>query len=413
MLAAGGSLVLLAAVLAFATARPRGLPEATVALPAAGIVLLLGWVPPADAGHQALTILPTLGFLAAILLLAHLADLDGVFTWLGARLARACRGRPRRLLVLTFAAAAGTTAVLSLDATVVLLTPVVFATAKRLELPPRPHLYACAHLSNSASTLLPVSNLTNLLAFSASGLSFAGFTALMALPWLVTIAIELGVFFRFFARDLTGEAGAPAGEIPPTPVFALVVLAVTLAGFGVAPLMHVEPVVVAAIAAVVLAARALSARRVRVPTLIAEANPLLCLFVLGLAVVVEAVSRHLLGEPLRALLPDTPGLPQLLLTAGVAAVLANLVNNLPATLLLLSVLGPHPAPGILLAVLLGVNLGPNATYLGSLATLLWRRVLLGQGESPRWRDFLRLGTLTVPTTLAASTAALWLALQLK
>jgi arsenical pump membrane protein len=410
VLAAGGSLGLLAAVLGFATVRPRGLPEATIALPAAGIVLLAGWVTPADAWHQALTILPTLGFLAAILLLAHLADLDGVFHWLGARLAVACRGKPRRLLVLTFAAAAGTTAVLSLDATVVLLTPVVFATAKRLELPPRPHLYACAHLSNSASTLLPVSNLTNLLAFSASGLSFAGFTALMALPWLVAIAIELGVFARFFARELTGQACAEAAEIPPTPVFALVVLAVTLAGFGVAPLLHVEPVVVAAIAAVVLATRALSGRRVRVWTLVAEANPLLCLFVLGLAVVVEAVSRHLLGEPLRALLPDSTGLPQLLLTALIAAVLANLVNNLPATLLLLSVLGPHPAPGILLAVLLGVNLGPNATYLGSLATLLWRRVLVGAGEPPRWRDFLRLGVITVPTTLAASVVALWLVL---
>lgn len=401
--------MLLAAVLAFAVARPRGLPEATLAIPAAGIVLLLGWVSPEDAKHQTLQILPTLGFLAAILLLAHLADNDGVFSWLGARLARASRGSPRRLLVLTFAAAAGTTAVLSLDATVVLLTPVVLATANRLRVRARPHVYACAHLSNSASTLLPVSNLTNLLAFSVSGLSFLRFTELMLLPWLVSVLIELAVFLRFFARDLDGTA-EPDGEIPPAPVFALVVLGVTLAGFGVAPLFGVEPVWVAALAAAVLAARALSARRVRVRTLVEEANPLLCLFVLGLAIVVEAVSQHLLGDPLRALLPDTVGLPELLLTALVAAVLANLLNNLPATLLLLSVLGPQPAPGILLAVLLGVNLGPNATYLGSLATLLWRRVLSGAGLNPKWRDFLRLGLLTVPTTLGASVVALWLVL---
>jgi arsenical pump membrane protein len=399
-------LTLLVAVLAVAVGRPWGVPEATAALPAAGVVLLAGWVSLDDARHQVVAMLPTLGFLAAILLLAHLADLDGVFGWLGARLAAACRGRPRRLLVLTFAAAAGTTAVLSLDATVVLLTPVVFATANRLRLRARPHVYACAHLANSASTLLPVSNLTNLLAFSASGLSFAGFAGLMVLPWLVTLAIELAVFLRFFARDLTGTAAESATPIPPTPMFALVVLGVTLVGFGVAPLLNVEPVWVAAIAAVVLASRALSAKRVRVRTLVAEANPLLCLFVLGLAIVVEAVSQHLLGDPLRALLPDTIGLPQLLLTALIAAVLANLVNNLPATLLLLSVLGPHPAAGILLAVLLGVNLGPNATYLGSLATLLWRRVLAA--NPPVWRDFARLGVLTVPATLAASVVALWL-----
>jgi arsenical pump membrane protein len=227
----------------------------------------------------------------------------------------------------------------------------------------------------------------------------------MVLPWLVTLAIELAVFLRFFARDLTGTAAEPAAPIPPTPVFALVVLGVTLVGFGVAPLLNVEPVWVAAIAAVVLASRALSTKRVRVRTLVAEANPLLCLFVLGLAIVVEAVSRHLLGDPLRVLLPDTTGLPQLLLTALIAAVLANLVNNLPATLLLLSVLGPHPPTGILLAVLLGVNLGPNATYLGSLATLLWRRVLAA--NPPAWCDFARLGVLTVPATLGASVVALW------
>ncbi|HVW40883.1 MAG TPA: SLC13 family permease [Amycolatopsis sp.] len=346
---------------------------------------------------------PTLGFLAAILVVAHLAGVYGVFTWLGARLAAACHGRPRRLLVLTFAAAAGTTAVLSLDATVVLLTPVVYATAKRLGLTPRPHVFACAHLSNSASTLLPISNLTNLLAFSASGLSFGAFTRLMALPWLVTIIVELGIFARFFATDLEG-VGTEEADVPPAPVFALIVVGLTLAGFGVAPLLRVAPVWVAAAAAGVLAARALAQRLVRVPELVKAANPLLCLVVLLLAALVDLVPHNVLG----ALLPDGTGLPALLLTAVIAAVLANVVNNLPATLLLLAALGPTPAAGLVLAVLVGVNLGPNATYHGSLATLLWRRSL---PERPAARDFFRLGALTVPVTLGAAVVALWSGLR--
>jgi arsenical pump membrane protein len=406
------SLLLLVAVLAFAMRRPRGLPEALVAVPAAGVVLLLGLVSPASAGRRVLEILPTLGFLAAILLLAYLASVDGVFDWLGGRLAEACHGKPRHLLVLTFGAAAGVTAILSLDATVVLLTPVVFATATGLRLRAKPHVYACAHLANSASTLLPVSNLTNLLAFSASGLTFAGFTALMALPWLVTLAIELVVFLRFFATDLVGHAEREPAAGVQAPMFALVVLGLTLAGFGVGSLVGVEPVWVATAAALVLAVRGLVRRTVRPWTLVTEASPLLCLFVLGLAVVVEAVSEHFLGGALRAILPDSAGLPELLLTALVAALLANLVNNLPATLILLSVLGPQPNTGVLLAVLLGVNIGPNMTYLGSLATLLWRRVLAGAGITPTLREFVKLGLFTVPVCLAGSVLALWCGLGL-
>jgi arsenical pump membrane protein len=126
---------------------------------------------------------PTVGFLAAILVLAHLAGAEGVFRYAGSAAARFSRGSPRRLLVMVFVIAATVTAALSLDATVVLLTPVVFATAAAVRVPARPHVYACTHLANSASLLLPVSNLTNLLAFTASGLGFVRFTGFVLSAW--------------------------------------------------------------------------------------------------------------------------------------------------------------------------------------------------------------------------------------
>ncbi|HEX6443889.1 MAG TPA: SLC13 family permease [Streptosporangiales bacterium] len=404
--------VLLVAVLAFAIARPRRLPEALVAVPLAGLALALRLVSPHAAASRTLELLPTLGFLAAILVLAHLADREGVFEWLGERLARAGRGRPRRLLALTFAAAAAITAVLSLDATVVLFTPVVFVTVSTLRLRARPHVYACTHLANSASTLLPVSNLTNLLAFGVTGLSFLSFTGLMALPWLAAIAVELAVFLRFFATDLVGPDAAAGPRAPRrgTPVFALAVLVSVLAAFAATSPLQLPPVWAAAAGALVLAVRGLVRGTVTWRAVAAETAPLFLLFVLALAIVVQAVVGNGLGEVLAAVVPRAPGLGSLLAMAAVAAVLANLVNNLPATLVLLSVLGPHPHPGVVLAMLLGVNIGPNATYVGSLATLLWRRVLAHRGESPRLREFLALGAWTVPLTLVASVVMLWLAL---
>ncbi|HEV3356843.1 MAG TPA: ArsB/NhaD family transporter [Pseudonocardiaceae bacterium] len=405
------SVVLLLAVLAFAVIRPRRLPEAVAAVPAAGLVLLLGLASPASVWARVSQLLPTIAFLAAILVLAHLADSEGVFDWLGSRLATAANGNPRRLLVFTFAAAAGTTAVLSLDATVVLLTPVVFATASTLRVRAKPHVYACTHLANSASTLLPVSNLTNLLAFGATGLSFLSFTGLMALPWLVSIGVELVVFWWFFSADLAGMGVAEADhQETKAPVFALVVLGAVLVGFGVTSLVGLAPVWMAAAGALVLAVRGIGAKRVRVRAIVVEAAPLFLLFVLGLAVVVQAVAAGGLGRALAAIVPGSAGLVGLLGAAGIAAVLANVVNNLPAVLVLLPALGAHPAPGIVLAVLLGVNLGPNLSYVGSLATLLWRRILAGRGMVPTLREFVRLGVLTVPVSLVASVLALWIGL---
>ncbi|MFE1191851.1 SLC13 family permease [Streptomyces olivaceoviridis] len=407
------SAVLLVAVLAWAVVRPFGWPEAVMAVPAAGIAVATGAISLDHARAEVERLGPVVGFLAAVLVLAHFCDVEGLFQACGAWTARWAGGRPVRLLTAVFALASVITAVLSLDATIVLLTPVVFATAARTGVRPKPHVYACTHLSNTASLLLPVSNLTNLLAFAASGLSFTRFAALMALPWLAAIGVEYLVFRRFFARDLAAAApaGRDTGETPELPLFALVTVGCTLAGFVVASAFGVEPAWVAAAGALVLAGRALVRRKAGPAAVVRAAAPAFLAFVLALGIVVRAVVDNGLADVLGRVMPGGTGLPALLGIAALAALLANLINNLPAVLVLLPLAAPA-GPGAVLAVLLGVNIGPNLTYAGSLATLLWRRIVHQHEHDVDLREFTRLGLLAVPSSLAVAVVALWGSLQI-
>jgi arsenical pump membrane protein len=401
--------VLLGLTLAFAVLRPFGWTEAVAAVPAAVVVVALGIVPLHEAGDALERIGPTVGFLAAILVFGHLCAEAGVFGYLGRLAARASRGDPRRLLGLVVALAAGVTVTLTLDSTVVLLTPVVMTTVAALGVRARPHAYACQRLANSGSLLLPVSNLTNLLAFGASGLSFGRFTGLMLVPWLVVVAVEWLGLRTFFRRDLVPPDVRPEPPAPgPPPTYALGVLGVTVALFVVFSSVDVSPAWAALAGCLALLAPRVRRRDVHPVRLVAEASPGFCAFVLALAVVVDGVTSHGLAGLLRHLTPGGTSFPALLAVAAVAAVLANVVNNLPATLAFLPVVMGTPAA--VLAVLLGVNIGPNAAYPGSLATLLWRRLLPADAK-PDAREFHLLGLLTVPVLLVLATGALWGAVQ--
>ncbi len=428
--------LLLVVVLAWALARPRALPEAVVAVPAAGIAIVLGLASPHQAAGTLGQFAPTLAFLAAVLVLAGVADAQGVFDWLGSLIARRA-GSPARLLASVFVVAAATTAVLSLDATVVLLTPAVLRAVRRARVDPAPPLYATAHLSNTASLLLPVSNLTNLLAFHRTDLTFVGFAGLMAAPFLACLAVEYAAFRWFFARDL--GRGAPPASSPPdrtspattgspaepdpapntntstdvaAPRRPLAILGMVLFGFLLAPLAGVPAYLVAVLGAVVMAIPAVAAGRIGARGLIAAAHPLFLLFVAALLIVVDAATGHGPADWLAARLPGDTSLVSLAILAGVGALLACVINNLPATLVLLAALGSHPAAASVLAVLIGVNIGPNLTYSGSLALLLWRRVLHRQEWRPSIRRFTVLGLVTVPPCLAAGVVTLWLVTRL-
>jgi arsenical pump membrane protein len=227
----------------------------------------------------------------------------------------------------------------------------------------------------------------------------------IVVEWVV-IVNHFGVAEEVLKVSSSGEE--PARRLPR---FAVAVLALTLLGFALSSALSVAPVWIAVAGGTVLNLPALRGGFGAVGGLGRAVEPGFLIFVLGLGVIVAAASRHGLGSAVRDLLPAGGTLIDLLAIAVVAAVLANVVNNIPATLILMPVaaaLGTGPV----LAVLMGVNVGPNLTPVGSLATLLWLRVLAADGIQVQAREFVRLGLLSVPPVLVLATVALWLTLRL-
>jgi arsenical pump membrane protein len=408
--ATAASVLVLAAVLVL-VAWGR-VPDLLVTLPAAVLVVAVGLVSVDDAVDTLDRLAPTIGFLAAIFVVAEVARDAGLFDALGAIVARRSHGSAARLVVLVSGAAIAVTAFMSLDATAVFLTPVVIRVVRARGAKPAPPLLATAQLANASSGILPVSNLTNLLVFSSTGLTFGGFAARMVLPTVCASAVVVVTATRDASAHprLADDIVAAA---PRLGTFARAVLAGIVALFVACFATSAaggEPAIAALVVAALVATGAILAGRVRPRRLAAAASPSFLAFVAGLGIVVQAAVDHGLGDLARDLLPSGATLGALLAVAGIAAVLANLVNNLPATLLLSSVVPAH-APATLLALLVGVNIGPNLGYPGSLATLLWRRAVREEGIEPSRRAFYRLGVLTTPVALVLATAALWLSLQ--
>ena len=375
------------------------LPQVWLLLAGAGLVLVLtGALPAHDAHAVAVTQgAPVLGFLVAITVLAELADRAGVFDAAAGVCARLAGGSTARLFALVAALGTLTTIGLSLDTTAVLLTPVVLSLARRLKLSPWPFALLAVWLANTASLLLPVSNLTNLLAVGQLNLTTVDFVRRMALPELVAVLITVGYLGLLFRRQLAGRYVVPGREAPADLVLFRVSAAACLAlapavVLGATPWIAATPC--AAVTFVAFGIRRRSELRV---TLFPWR---LVIAVEGLFLVVATLSRHGGTSLLMQLAGHSP-----LATTAVAGVASNAVNNLPAYLAVATTVPPgHQTQ--LLAALLGTNVGPLVLMWGSLATLLWRDRCRARGVEVSMRKFALVGLGGTPLLLVGTWAAL-------
>ncbi len=400
--------VALVVLLVTAVRHPSGRVEAGVGVVAAVATLATGLLSRAEAEAVVRHLGPVLLFLMSILVVGEVCARAGVFVQ-GARVvARLSGGRPAALMTGVFVLAALVTAVLSLDATVVLLMPVVVGAALAVDASPWPSAYSSLRMANSASLLLPVSNLTNLLALPHLHLTFAGFAARMAPVTAVVLAVEYVALRLLFRDDLRGPARPVSRDLDAvtaarTPV---VVLAVMLAGFVAASQAGIDPFWVSGAAAVVLVGWAYRHRLLAPAEVVRSAHPGFALFVLGLGVVVAALATGPLGTAVADLLPDdSTSFADLMTIAVVAMLLAALVTNLSATLLVLPLLVPLGTTAIL-AALIGLNVGSGLTWTGSLANLLWRRGLDRLELPPSSWEFHRVSLVITPLALVAGVATL-------
>jgi arsenical pump membrane protein len=396
----------LGGMIAVAFGHPRGRVEAAVGVVCAGATLATGLLTLDQARDAVDHLAPVVAFLVTILVVSDVCARAGLFEVAAQWVGRWSGDSAVRLFTGVFVLAAVVTTTLSLDATVVLLTPVVLAAGMARSVPDEPGTYACLRMANSASLLLPVSNLTNLLAIPHTDLTFTGFAVRMA-PVLAVVLVVEYVGLRLLFRDRLAVTPADVNGRPdPVPAFPLVVVVLMLAGFAVVSPFGGEPWWVSLVAAVVLALWAHGRGLVRPIHVVHAMHPGFAIWVLALGVVVAGLAEGFLGDAVQNVVPGTISLGALLGMALLATLLANVLTNLSATLLLVPLVAPLGSTAVL-AALLGLNIGSGLTWSGSLANLLWRRTLRRHDVRPGNATFHRVSLTLTPISLLAAVLVLW------
>ncbi|NUR73090.1 MAG: arsenic transporter [Hamadaea sp.] len=374
-----------------------------IALLIAGVLAAAtGLLPAAAAGETLKRILPILIFLFSVVILAELTAEAEVFDVIATRVTIAARGSNVALFWLCLVFAALTTMFLNLDTTAVLLTPVMLATAVRAGVAPLPLAMTTVWLANTASLLLPVSNLTNLLAAGRVKLSPVAFAERMALPQLAALVVVAGALWIFYWRRNPPRYTPPAAHRAANrPLFwvASVCCAVFIVGLLMdVPLEYMTPVC----AGVLVAAFAKWGRHHLRWSLIPWR---LVVFVAGLFLVVGTVDAHGLHSVMTSLIGSDPGASGTWRAAISGGAFSNILNNLPSY-----AAGELAVPEAnhtqLLGLLIGTNVGPLITPWASLATLIWAEHCRNRGVAIDWRKFVLTGAATAAAVLAASVAVL-------
>jgi arsenical pump membrane protein len=415
------TLVIFAAMVALMVVRPRRWNEAWWTMLAAAAMLALGIVTPRDALGAILAGKNALLFLLSLLALSLLISKSGFFEWAAIRCAQVAKGDAHSLYRNAFVAGAIITAILSLDTTAVMLTPVMLALVKRLKVPAAPYVVLCAFVANVGSLALPISNLTNLLFADAFHQTFAAFAARMIAPQLVALVTTYAVLRWHFRRELPkrfdGESlPDPASVVPNHAyfLFCVTVLAVVLICYFLAPLMGLEPYVFAFAGSAVLAFAGMAGGRVRIRAARELAWDLFP-FVIGLFIAVQGLENlGIVGVESGWLASMRPGSPEKLLSAaGATALASNFMNNLPAALIARSVLlRSHSHMGTVLAALIGADAGPMITPFGSLATMLVFAFARRDGEEVHAGRLVVLGLWATPVIVVLTVLALALSFAL-
>jgi arsenical pump membrane protein len=349
-------------------------------------------------------------FLIGMMLLSETARAQGLFDWLAATAARHARGSTQRLFLLVYAAGVVTTIFLSNDATAVVMTPAVYAAARQAKAEPLPLLFACALVANAASFVLPISNPANLVLYGGKMPPLGPWCGSFALPSVAAIVVTC-LALRWAERDrLAGacdsavarEPLSAGGKAAFTGITATAVLLIVMSAFDL-PLGL--PTGIAGVATLLgVSALAKSSPLGLIKAVSWSVLPL----VAGLFVLVEALGRtgviRLVANALQAVAADPV---QGAAAAGtILALAANFINNLPAGLIAgTAVAQAHPPRLVVDALLIGVDLGPNLSITGSLATILWLQAIRREGADVGFWSFLKVGSLTMMPALAAALGA--------